>query len=215
MKLSTLLIVAPLALAASGCIRLLPKPPPPPLIFSLDAAPLAQPLAAIPKNVVIAVATPDATRALSGDDIAWRKDGLLAYVDGVTWEGRQLDLLQDLLVHTIDRRGFARGAVRLGEGTANAELHWDLLAFEIEENGGDVQAHIQVNAKLFDSRTRMLIAAREFDEHVPVSDRASSVAARALETVAQNASAKIGDWAVEQAKEQDLPRGQVPTLRGG
>lgn len=209
MRLRALLLAAPLALAVTGCISLLPEPPPPPLIFSLEAAPAAQPLAARPKNVVIAVALPDATRALSGSDLAWRKDGALAYVEGASWEGRGLDLLQNLMVHTIDRRGLARGAVRLGEGTANAELRWDLLTFEVVENGS-LEARLRTSVKVFDSRTRTLIAAREFDESAPLADRSASAAARALEAVAQAAAADIGDWAVAQVNEQDLVRRPAP-----
>jgi ABC-type uncharacterized transport system auxiliary subunit len=187
-----------LALGASACVHIFPEPPPAPTIFSLVAAPAGPASSAIPKDVVISVATPTATSALSGNDIAWRTNGTLAFVEGASWEGRKLDLLQNLLVHTIDRRGTARGAVRYGEGSSNAEIRWDLMAFEVVE-AGDLKAHMQVSAKLFDARTRRLIAAREFEENVPMSGRSMAVAAAALEQVAQQAAAKITDWAVDAA----------------
>lgn len=206
-----LLLALGFALGASGCIRLLPKPPPPPLLYSLDAAPAGAPPTFAPKNTVIAVAVPDAPRALSSADLAWRTNGVLAYVEGVSWQGRNLDLLQTLLVHTLDRRGTARGALRVGEGGSNAEIHWDLIAFEVVDDGS-VRAQFQANVKLFESRTRRLIAQREFSEAVPMSDRSASIAARALEQAARNAAVKIVDWAVAEAPEQDRTIPPPPAL---
>jgi ABC-type uncharacterized transport system auxiliary subunit len=196
------LVLAPLA----GCIRLLPKPPPPPLIYPLEAAPApAAPVAQAPRDIVIAVAAPDATRALSGSDIAWRRGGALAYIEGAAWEGRNVDLLQTLLVHTIDRRGLATGAVRTGEGRADVEIRWDLTAFEIVEDGG-LEARLQASVKLLNARTRVLLASSEIDERAPVADRAAGVAARSLEEVARRAAARIADWAVAQAPSVAPPR---------
>jgi ABC-type uncharacterized transport system auxiliary subunit len=206
-----LLLALGFALGASGCIRLLPKPPPPPMLFGLDAAPASAPPAFAPKNVVIGVGVPDAPRALSSADLAWRTNGVLAYVEEASWQGRNLDLLQTLLVHTFDRGGKVRGAVRVGEGASNAEVHWDLIAFEVVEGPG-LEARIQTNVKLFETRTRRLIAQREFAEAVPMSDRSASVAARALEQAARNAAAKIADWATAEAPEQDRAAPPPPAL---
>jgi ABC-type uncharacterized transport system auxiliary subunit len=189
-----------LTLGASACVHVFPEPPPAPTIFSLEAAPAGPAPSAAPKDVVIAVATPNATAAQSGNDIAWRTNGTLAFVEGASWEGRKLDLLQTLLIRTIDRRGASRGAAPSGEGVANAEIRWDLIAFEIRE-AGDLKAHMQVSAKVFDARTRRLIAAREFEENVPIQGRSTAAAAQALEQVARQAAAKIADWAVAQTPE--------------
>jgi cholesterol transport system auxiliary component len=209
-----LLLALGFALGASGCIRLLPKPPPPPMIYSLDAAPAGAPPAFAPKNTVISVGVPDAPRSLSTADLAWRTNGVLAYVEQASWQGRNLDLLQTLLVHTFDRSGKVRGAVRTGEGGSNAEIHWDLIAFEVVEGAG-LEARIQTNVKLFESRTRRLIAQREFAESVPMSDRAASAAARALEQAARNMAAKIVDWATAEAPEQDRIAPPAPALPPG
>jgi ABC-type uncharacterized transport system auxiliary subunit len=206
-----LLLALGFTLGASGCIRLLPKPPPPPLLYSLDAAPAGALPSFAPKNTVISVMAPDAPRALSTSDLAWRTNGVLAYVEGVSWQGRNLDLLQTLMVHTLDRRGIARGAVRAGEGGSNAEIHWDLIAFEVVDDGS-LRAQFQANVKLFETRTRRLIAQREFSEAVPMNDRSASVAARALEQAARNAATKIADWAVAEAPEQDRAAPPPPAL---
>ena len=119
-----------------------------------------------------------------------RKDGALAYADGANWEERNTDLLQTLLVDTIDRQGGVRVAIRAGDGSANVELHWDVAAFEVDEDHG-LQAVFRTTVKLFDARTRQLISSMEFDETAPLSDRSARIAAGALETAARGASARI------------------------
>jgi ABC-type uncharacterized transport system auxiliary subunit len=193
---SRFLLLAPTLLFASGCsIGLLPKPAPAPIVYSLEAAPRGQaaelPRMA-PKNITVAVAEPTATRALTGRDISWRKDGALAYVEGANWEARNTDLLQTLLIDTIDRQGAVRGAIRAGDGSANVELHWDVAAFEVDEDHG-LQAVFRTTVKLFDARTRQLIMTNEFDETAPLSDRSARIAAVALETAARAAAATIAD----------------------
>ncbi len=196
-------LLAPALLIASGCsVGLLPKPAPAPIVYSLEAAPRGAMAAALmaPKNIVVAVAEPSATRALTGRDISWRKDGALAYVEGANWEARNTDLLQTLLIDTIDRHGGVRGAIRSGDGSANVELRWDVAAFEVDEDHG-LQAVFRTVVKLFDARTRQLITTMEFDETAPLSDRSARVAAVALETAARAAARRIADWTAQNAPE--------------
>jgi ABC-type uncharacterized transport system auxiliary subunit len=197
------LLFTPTLLFASGCsIGLLPKPAPAPIVYSLEAAPRGAMAAAkmSPKNITVAVAEPTATRALTGRDIPWRKDGALAYVEGANWEARNTDLLQTLLIDTIDRNGGVRGAIRSGDGSANVELRWDVAAFEVDEDHG-LQAVFRTTVKLFDARTRQLIMTNEFDETAPLSDRSARVAAIALETAARAAALRIAAWTAQNAPE--------------
>ena len=192
MKFALLALSMPLA----GCISVLPKPPPAPLVFPLAAADAPAPsVAASP--IVIAVERPGTPRALSGADIVWMKDGHIAYIDGVTWDGRAPDQLQTLLVRTIDRSGGAKGAVRAGEGHADSILSLDLAEFGIVEDGG-LEARFTGHANLFTPRDRRLIAALEINEHEPLKDRSSSAAAAALQGVARTAATKLATWAAAQ-----------------
>ncbi|MGE3304149.1 MAG: ABC-type transport auxiliary lipoprotein family protein [Hyphomonadaceae bacterium] len=185
--------------ALTGCIRLLPEPPPPNRIFAMSAAPAPPAPAAAAKPIVIAVSAPTTTRALGGDDLAWRKDGALSYVEGAIWEGRAADLLQRVLTSTIDRSGLVFGAVRSGDGRADVEVRWDLYAFEINEDGDALEARLQANVKLVEARTRALIASMELDERAPVADRGARIAALALEQTARQAAMKITAWSVANA----------------
>lgn len=205
------LLVLP-ALALGACVNVLPKPAPAPIVYSLEAAPRGATHAVrmAPRDVVVAVGVPSATRALSGRDIPWRKDGALAYVEGASWEERNTDLLQTLLVDTIDRHGGLKGAIRAGDGSANVELRWDVAAFEVDEDHG-LQAVFRSTAKLFDARTRQLITTMEFDETAPLSDRSARVAAAALETAARNAAGRITEWVMANAPEPPPEKRPAPT----
>ena len=188
---------------ACGCsIGLLPKPAPAPIIYSLEAAPRGATAEAIKTLFNFdPPATPEEIRAQDAAlDDRRRKDGALAYADGANWEERNTDLLQTLLVDTIDRQGGVRGAIRAGDGSANVELHWDVAAFEIDEDHG-LQAVFRTTVKLFDARTRQLISSMEFDETAPLSERSTRIAAAALETAARSVSARIAAWTAQTAPE--------------
>jgi len=201
------MIVKPLTMAAAalclaGCISLLPEPPPPSAIYSLRAGPV-EPLGGAPKPLVLAVAEPTAPRSVSGADIVWRRDSTIAFMEGAVWDGAAPDLLQAMLVDVMDRRGGVRAVVRAGGGVrADAEVRWDILAFEVVEDGSRLEARIETVAQLLTLRDRMVVAHARFDATAPISSRSGRAAAAALERVATEAAIKTADWAVATAQVQ-------------
>jgi len=195
------MIVKPLTMAAAalclaGCISLLPEPPPPSAIYSLRAGPV-EPLGGAPKPLVLAVAEPTAPRSVSGADIVWRRDSTIAFMEGAVWDGAAPDLLQAMLVDVMDRRCGVRAVVR-----ADAEVRWDILAFEVVEDGSRLEARIETVAQLLTLRDRMVVAHARFDATAPISSRSGRAAAAALERVATEAAIKTADWAVATAQVQ-------------
>jgi ABC-type uncharacterized transport system auxiliary subunit len=190
-------VLIALALPLAACISILPKQAPPPLVYALTAA---EPGGAATENVkpiVIAVESPTAPRTLSGTDIVWVKHGRLAAIAGASWDGRTPDLLQTVLIHTIDRAGAARGAVVAGSARADAEIGWDLINFAVMENGA-LEARFTAHVNLLAARDRHLISSLEIDERAPLNDRSSSAAAAALQEAARAGAAKIAAWAAAQ-----------------
>lgn len=184
------------AVLLSGCVSLLPKPPPPPMIYSLRAGQIAK-MEGVPKDAVIGVAEPAAPRSVAGADIVWRSDGAIAFMDRAAWDGAAPDLLQDLLIDTMDRRGGVRAVVRVGGGVrSDANLQWDVLAFEVVEEGAKLEAVFSVTARLVDLRTRAITHTERFEARAPISQRSGRAAAAALERAAGDASVKIADWAI-------------------
>ena len=187
------------AVALSGCVSLLPKPPPPGAIYSLRAGDVT-PVGGDPKPVVISVSEPSAPRSVAGADVVWRKGAEIAFMEGAAWDGTAPDLLQDMLIDIIDRRGAVRTAVRSGGGVrADTDVRWDVLTFEVLEDGSKQEAVIVIAAKLIDLRTRTLIDDERFEAHAPISTRSGRAAAAAMERAARDASLKIADWAAEKA----------------
>ncbi|MEZ5970230.1 MAG: ABC-type transport auxiliary lipoprotein family protein [Hyphomonadaceae bacterium] len=187
---------ASLLVAASmlgGCISLLPKPPPPPRTYVLEARSL-DPLQGAPLDAVIAVAQPAGERTILGADLIWRTGDTIAYVDQSQWSNRAADALQQILVETIVNQGRFRAATRSGEARADYEIRWEVLDFEVREE--DMTAHFRADVRLV-APGRQIVAARIVDTTAPVSARSSSMAADALARAAREGSARIGEFAVE------------------
>ena len=189
-------------LALSGCISLLPEPPPPPRTFVLEAQDVARAQGA-PVDAVIAVATPMGERALLGSDLIWRTGDQIAYVDQTQWSNRAADSLQQMLTETLVRQGRFRAAARSGEASAEYELRWEVLDFEVREE--DMSARFSADVLLV-ARGRQIVASQIISTQAPVADRSSSAAAQALARAAREGSARIGEFAADRAAEASAAR---------
>ncbi len=189
-------------LAASmlgGCISLLPKPPPPPRTYVLEAQQVA-PLQGAPIDAVIGISAPSGERTLLGSDLIWRTGDTIAYVDQSQWSNRVADALQQMLAETIIRQGRFRASTRTGEASSDYEIRMELLDFEVREE--TMTAHFRADVRLV-AAGRRIIASQLIETEAPVSDRSSSVAANALARAAREGSARIGEFAANAAAEAE------------
>lgn len=192
-----MLLVLAAAACVSGCISLLPDPPPPATIYTLRAG-AVEAMTGERKPVVVAVGQPAAPRSVGGVDIVWRQGAEIAFMEGAAWDGAAPDLLQDLLIDVMDRRAGVRSVVRGGAGVrADAEVRWNVMTFEVVENGANLEASIATTAQLIDLRSRTVIADERFNATAPISSRSGRAAAAALERVATEAALKTADWAIQ------------------
>lgn len=197
MKRASLLLTALLPAALlGGCISLLPDPPPPPRVFTLDAG---QPARADGARVeaAIGVAAPDGERAILGSDLIWRTGQEIAYVAGTQWSGRADELLQALVIETMAAQGRFGGVTRAGEARTQFDIRWEVLDFEIDANA--MEAQFRANVRVMASPGRRLIAQEMISASAPVSDRSASVAAQALARAAREGGARIGMFASDAA----------------
>lgn len=183
--------------ALSGCISLLPEPPPPPRTFVLEAQNVTAAQGA-PVDAVIGVATPNGERAILGADLIWRTGDSIAYVDQTQWSSRAADSLQQMLVETMIRQGRFRAATRAGEARSDFEVRWEVLDFEVQEQS--MQARFVAEVRLV-RQGRQIIASRIISTEAPVASRSSQVAADALARAAREGSARIGEFAADAAAE--------------
>jgi ABC-type uncharacterized transport system auxiliary subunit len=197
MRASALLISAAML---SGCISLLPEPPPPPAVFVLEAGDVQQVEGEI-VDAVIGISAPSGERAILGSDLIWRTGDQLAYVSQTQWSGRADSALQALLAETIIRQGRFRAATRSGEARAEYEIRWQVLDFEVFES--DMKAHFTAEVRLVQSPGRQIIASEIISAEAPVSDRSATVAAQALARAAREGSARIGMFAADAAAQAE------------
>ena len=190
-------LLASLALLG-GCISLLPKPPPPPQVFALEAGDVAA-TQGDRIDAVIGVAVPSGERSFLGADVIWRTGDQLAFVDQMQWSNRAELSLQSMLVETLTRQGRFVAATPTGEARAEYEIRWNVLDFEVRED--TMQARFVADVNLVQSPGRRIIAHETVSAEAPVAGRSQTQAAQALARAAREGSARIGMFAADAAAE--------------
>lgn len=187
-------LLAPLLLG--GCISLLPKPPPPPQVFALEAQDVER-AQGERVDAVVAIAQPSGERSILGTDVIWRTGDQLAYVDQMQWSNRADAALQSMLIETVTRQGRFTAATRYGEARANYELRWEVLDFEVREDG--MESKFVADVHLVALPGRRIVASEIIEAQAPVADRSQTQAAQALARAAREGSARIGMFAADAA----------------
>jgi cholesterol transport system auxiliary component len=183
----------------SGCISLLPEPPPPPRTYVLEAQEV-QPLQGAPLDAVVAIAAPTGERSFLGNELVWRTGDTIAFIAETSWSNRASDALQQTLAETIIRQGRFRSSTRSGEARADYEIRWEVLDFEVREE--TMTARFSADVRLV-ANGRRIVASELVTAEAPVSGRSSSVAAQALARAAREGSARIGMFAADAAAEAE------------
>jgi ABC-type uncharacterized transport system auxiliary subunit len=200
-------LILAVALSLGGCISLLPKAPPPPRSFMLSAGDIA-PAQGQAINAVIAVAQPTGERALLGSDMVWSTGSEVAYVGHAQWSAHADDALQALLIETLSRQHRFRAATRTGEASAQYEVRWEVLNFQVDN--ASTSARFRADVKLTQAPGRQVVAQEIIEASAPVADRSQTNAAAALTQVARDGAARVALFAADAAMQADAARaGQV------
>ncbi|MFZ2028664.1 MAG: ABC-type transport auxiliary lipoprotein family protein [Vitreimonas sp.] len=191
------------ALSLGGCISLLPKAPPPPRTFMLNAGDVA-PAPGQTIDAVIAVAQPTGERALLGTDMVWSTGSEVAYVGHTQWSAHADDALQAILVETLSRQHRFRAAARTGEASAQYEIRWEVLNFQVDN--ASMSAHFRADVKLTQAPGRQVVAQQIIEATAPVADRSQTNAAAALTQAAREGAARIAIFAADGAAQAEAAR---------
>lgn len=191
--------------ALGGCgASLLPKPPQQPALYALDDAARATAPAPAPVPRTTAAPTPtllvNPPRAAAGFDtrnIAYlRQPHQIEYFAFSQWVDTPAQMLAPLIARSIERSG-AFDAVLLAPTAATGELRLDTEVIRLQQEFGSTPSQVRVTlrAVLLDSRTRRVVALREFDVSVaaPSDDAPGGVAAanRAVQQLLEELSAFV------------------------
>lgn len=191
------------ALSLGGCISLLPKAPPPPRTFMLNAGDVSRAQGAA-IDAVVAVAQPTGERALLGTDMVWSTGDEVAYVGHTQWSAHADDALQAMLVETLSRQGRFRAAGRTGEAAAQYEIRWEVLNFQVDN--ASMSARFRADVKLTQAPGRQVLAQEIIEASAPVADRSQTNAAAALTRAAREGAARIALFAADAAAQAEVAR---------
>ena len=187
----TLLQVLVLVLA-SGCADLLPKPTVLPNFHTLDAQPKGTgPVtsASAAAGATLVVTAPRSAAGLDSRRMLYMREAhRLEYFANNEWVDTPSHMLTPLIVAALEQTGVF-GAVVSAPGSVDASLRLDTEVLRLQQVFGTSPSQLRftLRAHLVDSRTRKVLAWREFDQTVaaPSDDPRGGVAAanRAVQTV--------------------------------
>lgn len=194
---STVLALA-LPLVAGGCVSVLPKPAPAPLLFRLETAPIPAG-AAVRSTAAIAVARPIVPGLIGGTDLILVRGATLSPLAGAAWAISAEEMLQDLLVGALTSAISASHVVRREAGAvANQDLEWRLMNFELVETETGFRAVFVADALLLETQTRLIIARKRLVTEASGADKSLSAAAGLLSEVAGAGAAAIAAFVREE-----------------
>ncbi|MNP41543.1 hypothetical protein D3C76_1352510 [compost metagenome] len=121
-------------------------------------------------------------------------DRISAY-QGVRWDDRGPLLLRDRMIEAFRADGRIP-AVSSDDSqlVTDLVLAGDLRAFQSEYQGGRVEVHILLEARLEHSASRRMLASRRFEVREAASGAAPDQVVRAFGLAADRLSAEVLDW---------------------
>lgn len=208
--------VSVVALLASGCAGLLPKAPPPPSFYALDAfanaaalnratqAPGVRPLNPGPTLIV------NPPHAAAGFDSARliyiRQAHQLEYFANSEWVDTPARMAAPLIVAAL-QRSTRLGAVLLTPSSAQGDLRLDteILRLQHDFTSSPSRVRLSLRATLVDTATRRVLAWREID-HMAVSPSEDAYGGVVAANVAwQAALAELVNFSEEAASRWQPP----------
>ncbi len=191
-------------LLLGGCsVSLFGKPPPTPYVYALDVGEV-QRLSGDPIDAVVVVSLPRGDATILGSELMIRNSNEYKVIGQSLWSSPADTSLQTVAAQTITRQGRFRSGVATGGASANYEVRWDVLSFNVEEEGTRWTARFVADVRIVDAG-RNILATETVNKSVEITEHRSSVVAQALASAARQGSARIGEIAA-QAIPPDIAR---------
>jgi cholesterol transport system auxiliary component len=194
-----LILAGLVALAASGCVNVLPKAGPASPRFTLTPIEAVAPGSPVAWSLI--VEDPQATRVYDNTKVALaREPGRIEFFADAEWADRAPRLVQTALIRSFENSGRILG---VGDRTSlpvgDFALQTDIRAMEARLGPDGARAEVSIYARIVTSRGKV-IAGRLFSSRRNVSGDLGPAAARALDEAVGAALADLLPWTFEQAE---------------
>lgn len=191
-RMRTGLVAAVAAFACAACSTgsLFDSDVPVPSAYVIAPAPPGSLTGAPTTPVDVSIGRPDFAPGLDTDRIAVLKGRELDYFRGVRWGGRTVEVVQSVLVASINDQQLFRSVTAEQARVANAyTLDVEVRNFEADyANGAIPDVHVMIIGRLIRITDRKLVATVSSDARVRASEDRMSAVAAAFESAAQKVS---------------------------
>lgn len=155
-------------LLASACSF---GPAAPPTTYDLLAPKVMTLTAPKPARFQLVVNEPNAVRSLENDRILVRTGAAqVSYYKDAAWTDRLPRLMQARIVEAFQNAGLVSAVgSRADRLDADIEMASEVIAFQVEVEGGKAMAHANLYVKVIDGKTGRMLSSRGFDARVATS----------------------------------------------
>lgn len=204
-----LVIVAALACAGCSTSSLFDSELPVPTAYVIAPAPAGSVSGAPVTQVDVSIARPDFAPGLDTERIAVLKGRELDYYRGVRWGGRTVEVVQSMLVSTINDQKLFRSVTAEQARVANDYmLDVEVRNFESDYASGAIpEAHVRIIGRLIRVVDRKLVTTVTSDARVAASEERMNAVAAAFESAAQKVALDLAQQVAEAVASDQ------PTLR--
>ena len=204
-----LLAVTALSCAACSSGSMFDSGTPVPSAYVIAAAPAGSVTGAPTTQVDISIGRPDFAPGLDTDRIAVLKGRQLDYYRGVRWGGRTVEIVQSMLVSSINDQQLFRSVTAEQARVANDYmLDVEVRNFEADyANGAIPEAHVMIIGRLIRVVDRKLVTTITSDARVAAQEERMNGVAAAFESAAQKVALDLAKQAaVAVADDQPILR---------
>ncbi len=181
-----LLAIAALSCAACSTGSLFDSDTPVPSGYVIAPAPAGSATGAPVTQVDLSIGRPDFAPGLDTDRIAVLKGRNLDYYRGVRWGGRTVEVVQSVMVGTINDQQLFRSVTAEQARVANDYmLDLEVRHFEANANGTMPEAHVMIIGRLIRVVDRKLVATVSSNAEIAASEDRMAAVAAAFESASQ------------------------------
>ena len=181
------LVVVVVVLFCSACIGSLFDSDLPVLSsYVIASAPAGSITGVPPTQVDVSIGRPDFAPGLDTDRIAVLKGRQLDYYRGARWGGRSVEVVQSMLVSSLNDQGLFRSVTAEQARVAtDYMLDVEVRHFESDYAGGAPEAHVMIIGRLIRVVDRKLVTTVTSEARAPATEDRMAAVTQAFETASQ------------------------------